>query len=113
MSRRTTLTSAPLLSYSAKPRRAAPDGDELPARGVERDQRELAVVVELREAREHAGRELRHVLHEALVSRLLRKAVEEEPLERGGLGAHRAHRDAPAVAQRDAALELRRVGMYP
>ena len=44
--------------------RVAADGDELVL--PERDQRELAVVVELGEAREHARGKLRQVLHEAL-----------------------------------------------
>ena len=89
--------------------RVASHGDELAA--VQRDERELAVVVELREARQQRGGRRCMLLHEALVARALGERIEEALLERGILRA--ASAAARAACRRRAAsvfLELDRIG---
>src|SRR5581483_2996773 len=78
---------------------------------MQRDERELAVVIELSEAGEQLGRQMPQVLHEALVARALGKCDEEALLELGVLRPHRPQAHLRAAGERELLLELDRVGM--
>ena len=64
----------------------------------QREERELAVVVDLREAADHRRRELVQAIEEAEVARLLGQARDEASLDLRVLGTHGPQREHGAVA---------------
>ena len=91
----------------------AHDSDDrlVPRCVVERDQRHLPRVVDLRELLHQPRRELRQMLHEAHVTALLGQAREERTVHACIRWADRPHSRAPTIAQRQRRFELRRIGI--
>ena len=79
-------------------------------RTFDRDERELAIVVDLGKPRQHLRRQRAEVLHEAPVSALVRERCDKRSLHGGVLGANRAYAQIqPVQCQRR--LELDGIGM--
>ena len=81
------------------------------ARTLERDQRQLAVVIDLRKAERHLRREPGEMLHETQVPALDSRAVHEGALHGRVLGSDRTDAQSRAARERHRRLELRRIRM--